>query len=39
MIPIPPTSRLIPAMLPSTMLKIRFVSCARSKSSSGTTTS
>jgi putative ABC transport system permease protein len=33
------TQRLMPAMLPSTMLKMRLVSSARIRSSSGTTTS
>ena len=39
MMPMPPTSRLMPAIEPSTMLKMRFVSSARASSSSGTTTS
>ena len=39
MMPMPPTSNEMPAMLPSTMLKMRFVSSAFWRSSSGTTTS
>ena len=39
MIPMPPTSSEMPAMLPRTMLKIRLLSRACARSSSGTMTS
>ena len=38
MIPMPPTTRLMPAIEPSTMLKIRLVSRACTSSSSGART-